>query len=151
MIQITRAPALDARYKVFAGCMEAEYGYYGVSHGQFLDTRPVRAIHNNHRSKRKGLPDEWYIYQLEDYALDDYGMLMGPLTTKPIRQSNFYRLLDEDELPSNFAKAVGEVRNFVSSGVVFSAEDHWHSRDFRPFFRSLTSRHMRPALDASEL
>lgn len=117
--QITKAPTLDAKYQLFADFMEAEYGYVGVNYGLFLDTRTVRAIHNNHLSKRRGLPDEWRsIYQREKYALDDYGMLMGALTSKPILQSNFYRLLDEDELPSNFAKVVGGVRNFVSSGVV---------------------------------
>ncbi len=117
--QITEAPTLDAKYQLFAGFMEAEFGYVGVIYALFLDTRTVRAIHNNHLSKRRGLPDERHsIYQRENYALDDYGMLKGTLKSKPILQSSFYRLLDEDELPSNFAKVVGGVRNFVSSGVV---------------------------------
>ncbi|ABF61940.1 transcriptional regulator, LuxR family (plasmid) [Ruegeria sp. TM1040] len=116
---ITDAPTLDAKYKVFSGFMEAEYGYVGVNYGLFLDTRSLHAIHNNHVSKRSGLPNEWReIYQRNNYALDDYGMRMGALTRKPILQSSFYRALDANELPENFARVVGGVRNFVSSGVV---------------------------------
>ncbi|MDE4229073.1 autoinducer binding domain-containing protein [Phaeobacter gallaeciensis] len=120
---ITEAPTLDAKYQLFAGFMAAEYGYVGVNYGLFLDTRSLHAIHNNHVSKRSGLPDEWReIYQRNNYALDDFGMRMGALTRKPILQSSFYRLLDEDELPGNFARVVGGVRNFVSSGVVLPLE-----------------------------
>lgn len=123
MTEITEAPTLDAKYQLFAGFMEAEYGYVGVNYGLFLDTRSLHAIHNNHLSKRSGLPDEWReIYQRNNYAQDDFGMRMGALTRQPILQSSFYRLLDEDELPSNFARVVGGVRNFVSCGVVLPLE-----------------------------
>ena len=119
MVDITDAPTLDAKYKLFAGFMEAEYGYAGVNYGLFLDTRSLHAIHNNHVSMRSGLPDEWReIYRRNNYALDDYGMRMGALTSKPILQSSFYHALDANELPENFARVIGGVRNFVSSGVV---------------------------------
>lgn len=121
--QITEASGLDAKYQLFAGFMEAEYGYVGVNYGLFLDTRSLHAIHNNHVSKRTGLPDEWRkIYQRNNYALDDFGMRMGALAHQPILQSSFYRLLDEDELPGNFARVVDGVRNFVSCGVVLPLE-----------------------------
>lgn len=121
--QITEAPTLDAKYQLFAGFMEAEYGYVGVNYGLFLDTRSLHAIHNNHVSKRSGLPDEWRdIYQRNNYALDDFGMRMGALTRRPILQSSFYRLLENEELPGNFARVVDGVRNFVSSGVVIPLE-----------------------------
>jgi len=123
LTQITEAPTLDAKYQLFAGFMEAEYGYVGVNYGLFLDTRSLHAIHNNHVSKRSGLPDEWReIYQRNNYALDDFGMRMGALAQQPILQSSFYRLLDEDELPQNFARVVDGVRNFVSCGVVLPLE-----------------------------
>lgn len=123
MAQIAEAPSLDAKYQLFSSFMRAEYGYVGVNYGLFLDTRSLHTIHNNHLSKRQGLPDEWRrIYQRNKYALDDYGMRMGALTRQPILQSSFYRLLDEDELPANFARVVGGVRNFVSSGVVLPLE-----------------------------
>lgn len=121
--RITEAPASDSKYQIFADFMEAEYGYVGVNYGLFLDTRTVRTVQNNFICRRRGLPDEWRsIYQRENYAADDYCLVMGAHTSKPILQSSFYRLLDEDALPTNFAKVVSGVRNFVSSGVVLPLE-----------------------------
>ncbi|NKW91806.1 LuxR family transcriptional regulator [Rhodobacteraceae bacterium R_SAG9] len=123
MAQISEAPTLDAKYQLFANIMEAEFGYVGVNYGLFLDTRSVQSIKVNHISKRGGLPEEWReIYRRNKYAPDDYGMLMGALSNKPILQSHFYGALDDDELPCNFARVVKGVREFVSSGVVLPLE-----------------------------
>lgn len=123
MAQIAEAPTLDAKYRLFAAFMEAEYGYVGVNYGLFLDTRSKHTIHNNHLSQRSGLPDEWrQIYQQNNFAQDDFGMLVGALTRKPILQSSFYSLLDQGELQPNYACVIDGVRNFVSAGVVLPLE-----------------------------
>lgn len=125
MRDIAEAPTLDAKYQLFSRFMEAEYGYVGVNYGLFLDTRSLHAIHHNHLSKRKGLPDEWRaIYQRNNFALDDYGMRIGALTSKPMLQSSYYRQLDHGELPANFARVISGVRNFVSSGVILPLDNN---------------------------
>ncbi len=123
MAQISEAPTLDAKHQLFAHIVEAEFGYVGVNYGLFLDTRSVQSIRVNHISKRGGLPEEWReIYHRNKFAPDDYGMLMGALSNKPILQSQFYSALDDEELPCNFARVVKGVREFVASGVVLPLE-----------------------------
>ncbi|WP_417250761.1 autoinducer binding domain-containing protein [Celeribacter sp.] len=123
MTQIAEAPTLDAKHQLFAEFMEAEYNYVGVNYGLFIDTRSVETIRNNHLSKRAGLPDEWRdIYRRNRFAQDDFGMVMGAVSDRPILQSQFYRALDHDDIPRNFARVVRGVREFVSSGVVLPLE-----------------------------
>ncbi|MBO9477145.1 autoinducer binding domain-containing protein [Shimia sp. R11_0] len=123
MVQLTEAPTLQDKHRLFSGFMEAEYGYIGVNYGLFLDTRSVHAIHNNHLSMRRGLPEEWReIYQRNRFAQDDFGMLMGALSNAPILQSNFYRMLDDGALQPQFARVISGVRDFVSAGIVLPLE-----------------------------
>lgn len=119
MTQIIEEPTLDRKHRLFASFMEGEFGYRGVNYGIFLDTRSPQAIYSNFVAKRTGWSSEWReTYRKEGYHRNDLAMIMAAVTPKPILQTRFYRILQQNELPTRYAQVIRGVQDYVKCGVI---------------------------------
>lgn len=117
MARIRETPDLSARVVLFAGFLEAEFGYDGFTYGICIDASSLENMFASHILKMRIRHSEW----LQQYSDDQLGkrdlaVVHGFLGEGLLLQSRVFRAVDDGRVPDLYCEVPNRARDYYKSG-----------------------------------